>query len=290
MERPRVDPSQYYSAIGSANSNVKIVKYYSGATLEGQVVLESGEPVPNARILVERDAFSGEGQEDSDPRTYWIPIVSEVADDEGRFTATVPAGKIRVSAFYGAVDNTAVRAQIQSGAFEMLSDITREQTDSEDRNINPITAILGGVAGATYIGASSLMVSGEQGHSGGEALISTTITVPSATATGQLQWTGEPSFNGEPMLTRQWCSSHLTQEQHTKATRYRPPRNDRRRRIVLPRGRNSHFRRHRVLRVTSARYGRRVHRNPQSDSEKQSVSNWHWNIRREGNIRRRIGI
>ena len=75
-----------------------------------------------------------------------MPIVSEVADDEGRFTATVPAGKIRVSAFYGAVDNTAVRAQIQSGAFEMLSDITREQTDSEDRNINPITAILGGVA------------------------------------------------------------------------------------------------------------------------------------------------
>ncbi len=196
---PRVDPSQYYSAIGSANSNVKIVKYYSGATLEGQVVLESGEPVPNARILIERDAFSGEGQEDSDPRTYWIPIVSEVADDEGLFTATVPAGKIRVSAFYGAVDNTAVRAQIQSGAFEMLSDITREQSDSEDRNINPISAILGGVAGATYIGASSLMVTGEQGHSGGEALLSTTITVPSATATGQLQWTGEPSFNGQPI-------------------------------------------------------------------------------------------
>mgnify|MGYP001203388315 FL=1 len=202
---PRVDPSQYYSAIGTANSNVKIVKYYSGATLEGQVVLESGEPVPNARILVERDAFSAEEQEvdgvieDSDPRTYWVPIVSEVADDEGRFTATVPAGKIRVSAFYGAVDNTAVRAQIQSGAFEMLSDITREQTDLEDRNINPITAILGGVAGTTYIGASSLMVTGEQGHSGGEEVISTTITVPSATATGQLQWTGETSFNGQPI-------------------------------------------------------------------------------------------
>ena len=196
---PREDPSQYYSAIGSANSNVKIVKYYSGATLEGQVLLESGEPVPNARILVERDAFSDEGEEDSDPRTYWVPIISEVADDEGRFTVTVPAGKIRASAFYGAVDNTAVRAQIQSGAFEMLSDITREQTDSEDRNINPITAILGGVAGATYIGASSLMVTGEQGHSGGEALLSTTITVPSSTATGQLQWTGEPSFNGQPI-------------------------------------------------------------------------------------------
>ena len=203
---PRVDPSQYYSAIGSANSNVKIVKYYSGATLEGQVVLESGEPVPNARILIERDAFSAEDEEDengviedSDPRTYWVPIVSEIADDEGRFSATVPAGKIRVSAFYGAVDNTAVRAQIQSGAFEMLSDITREQTDSEDRNINPITAILGGVAGATYIGASSLMVTGEQGHSGGQELLTTTIIVPSATATGQLQWAGDPSFNGQPI-------------------------------------------------------------------------------------------
>ena len=46
---PRVDPSQYYNAIGNANSNVKILKYYSGATLTGTVTLETGEPVPNAK-------------------------------------------------------------------------------------------------------------------------------------------------------------------------------------------------------------------------------------------------
>ena len=39
-------------------------------------------PVPNARILIERDAFSGEEIEvdghvvDRDSRTYWIPSVA----------------------------------------------------------------------------------------------------------------------------------------------------------------------------------------------------------------------
>ena len=39
---------------------MKILKYYSGATLEGTVSLDGIGPVPNARILIERDAFSGE--------------------------------------------------------------------------------------------------------------------------------------------------------------------------------------------------------------------------------------
>ena len=196
---PRVDPSGYYNAIGTANSNVKILKYYSGATLNGQVTLETGEPVPNAKILIERDAFSYEEGIDTDPRTYWIPIGSETTDDEGHFTSTVPSGKIRVSAFYGSVDESGPRAQIESGAFDMLSDITREQLDGEDRTINPISAILGGVAGTTYLGAEVLMVTGEEGHSNGASVLTVDVRVPAVTSTGQVQWTGDESFTGDPI-------------------------------------------------------------------------------------------
>jgi hypothetical protein len=46
--------------IGSANTQVKVMKYYSGATVEGTVELDGIGPVPNAKILIERDAFSGD--------------------------------------------------------------------------------------------------------------------------------------------------------------------------------------------------------------------------------------
>ena len=46
-----------------ANANVKIMKYYSGAEISGTVMTEDdGLGLPNARILIERDAFSGEVQ------------------------------------------------------------------------------------------------------------------------------------------------------------------------------------------------------------------------------------
>ena len=196
---PREDPSGYYNAIGTANSNVKILKYYSGATLNGQVTLETGEPVPNAKILIERDAFSYEEGTDTDPRTYWIPIGSETTDDEGHFSSTIPSGKIRISAFYGAVDESGARAQIESGAFDMLSDITREQQEGEDRVINPISAILGGVAGTTYLGAEVLVVSGEEGHSNGASVLTVDVSVPAVASTGQVQWTGDESFIGDPV-------------------------------------------------------------------------------------------
>ena len=163
------------------------------------MTLETGEPVPNAKILIERDAFSYEEGTDTDPRTYWIPIGSETTDDEGHFTSTIPSGKIRVSAFYGAVDETGPRSQIESGAFDMLSDITREQLDGEDRTINPITAILGGVAGTTYLGAEVLMVTGEEGHSNGASVLTVDVRVPAVTSTGQVQWTGDESFSGDPI-------------------------------------------------------------------------------------------
>ena len=101
---------KYCGSIYDSNRNVKILKYYSGATLEGTVSLDGIGPVPNARILIERDAFSGEEIEvdghvvDRDSRTYWIPIGSTQANEDGFFSFKVPAGKIRVSAFSGEPD------------------------------------------------------------------------------------------------------------------------------------------------------------------------------------------
>ena len=49
--------------IGQANTFVKIMKYYSGAEISGQVVMsDNGNALPGVRLLIERDAFSGEAQ------------------------------------------------------------------------------------------------------------------------------------------------------------------------------------------------------------------------------------
>ena len=66
-----------------ANDDVKIMKYYSGAEISGTVkTADDGMGLPNARILIERDAFSGEGSE-TDEDTYWIPIGMTDADENG---------------------------------------------------------------------------------------------------------------------------------------------------------------------------------------------------------------
>ena len=99
-----------------ANANVKVMKYYSGAEISGTVMTEDdGLGLPNARILIERDAFSGEGAEDLDEDTYWIPIGVTDADENGDWSFLAPAGKIRVSAFAGIYDDTFVLQDIQSG-------------------------------------------------------------------------------------------------------------------------------------------------------------------------------
>ena len=137
--------------IAYANTGVKVLKYYSGATLEGDVVLGEIGAVPNAKILIERDAFSGEDSTDTDARTYWIPIASTQADDNGHFSVTVPSGKIRVSAFMGESDLTAARDLFVTSTTEesnmRISELLTEV--NEDRTVNPITGILGNVSGST---------------------------------------------------------------------------------------------------------------------------------------------
>ena len=192
-----------YAAIGRANSNVKVVKYYSGATIEGTVELDGIGPVPNARILIERDAFSGEEVADEngtvtdqDPRTYWIPIGTVDADENGNYSFTVPAGKIRVSAFFGESDLRAARDELASGGGGMLQDVATESTIGE-RNVNLITGILGNVSGSQWLSETIINVSGEDGHSNGQALINGDIIVEPSFSTGRLIWNGAGSFSGQ---------------------------------------------------------------------------------------------
>jgi len=190
-----------YAAIGRANTNVKVVKYYSGATIEGTVELDGIGPVPNARVLIERDGFSGEEVADEngtvidrDQRTYWIPIGTTDADENGDFSFTVPAGRIRVSAFFGEPDLDTARAQLQSGSGGMLQDVAAESSIGE-RNVNLITGILGNVSGAQWLAETIVNVSGEAGHSNGEIHVEANILVEPSFSTGRLSWTGDSSFD-----------------------------------------------------------------------------------------------
>ena len=49
-----------------------------------------------------------------DDRTYWIPIGYTDSNEDGEFSLTVPAGKIRVSAYIGDIDLDSARASIMT--------------------------------------------------------------------------------------------------------------------------------------------------------------------------------
>ena len=191
--------------IGSANTQVKVMKYYSGATIEGTVELEGFGAIPNARVMFERDAFSGEEVADEnghvvdgDDRTYWIPIGYADADEDGRFSFTAPAGKIRVSAFIGEPDLEAARSTIMmSDVSQTLNDIF--QLTHTTRNVNPITGILANVSGSTWLSESIVNVSGSAGHSNGLETVYANVSVSPSHATGKLVWSGAEFFDGTPL-------------------------------------------------------------------------------------------
>ena len=201
----KVDDDCSNPTIGSANTQVKVMKYYSGATLEGTVELEGFGAIPNARVMIERDAFSGEEVADADgnvvdgdDRTYWIPIGYTDADENGHFSYTVPAGKIRVSAFIGEPDLDTARSAMMTGDVgQSLSDIFQET--SANRNVNPITGILANVSGATWLSETIVNVSGEAGHSNGEQTVYGNVSVQPSHATGKLVWSGSTLFDQDPL-------------------------------------------------------------------------------------------
>ena len=180
-------------------TSVKILKYYAGAELTGQVTMgDNGEGLPGVRLLIERDAFSGEDSEDLDADTYWAPIGFVDADENGHYSYTVPAGRIRVSAFAGDYDPTLARDQIRDGSYaQSLGDLLT--SDSEDRQVNQLTAILGQVANMTWLGDAELNVTGAQGNR--EATIDSPLDLPieSSGVSGTVAWSGDEMFNGDPI-------------------------------------------------------------------------------------------
>ena len=197
-----------------ANTYVKIMKYYSGAEISGQVTMsDDGNPLPGVRLLIERDAYSGEGAEDLDEDTYWIPIGYTDADENGDWSFTAPAGKIRVSAFVGTFDAEPARTSISDGSYmqnwgDMLCD-SHESYNSQynvcvpgetTRNIFPVTAVLGNVANMTWLGDSVMNVTGEQANRTAEFTDSMNIQVDSSGISGQLTWTGDESFEGDAIV------------------------------------------------------------------------------------------
>ena len=185
--------------IQSTNTLVKILKYYPGAELTGQVTMsDNGEGLPGVRLLIERDAFSGESGEDLDEDTYWVPIGFVDADDEGHYNFLAPAGKIRVSAFAGDFDASSARDKVRDGSYgERLSDILTET--NTDRQVNELTAILGQVANMTWLGESLLNVTADEANRMVDMDNTLDIAVQSSGVSGTVSWAGDEAFNGEPI-------------------------------------------------------------------------------------------
>ena len=183
-----------------ANDDVKIMKYYSGAEISGTVMTaDDGLGLPNARILIERDAFSGEGPEDLDEDTYWIPIGMTDADENGDWSFLAPAGRIRVSAFAGVYDDTFAIQDIQSGEFANgFGDVLTDEND--DRQVYAITAILGEVANMSWLGETTLNITGAQADRHEDVTTSMDIEVQSTGVSGTVTWTGYGEFDGEPLV------------------------------------------------------------------------------------------
>ena len=185
--------------IQSTNTLVKILKYYPGAELTGQVTMsDDGQGLPGVRLLVERDAFSGTDGEDLDEDTYWIPIGFVDADDEGRYSFLAPAGKIRVSAFAGDYDPTTARDNIRDGSYgERQSDILTET--NTDREVNEITAVLGQVANMTWLGEALLNVTESEADRSVPMTNTLDVSVESSGVSGTVVWSGDEEFNGDPI-------------------------------------------------------------------------------------------
>ena len=207
-----------------ANTGVKILKYYSGATLSGDVQLGDFGHIPKARILIERDAFSGEDIFDEDPREYWIPIGTVDADQDGHFSFRVPAGHIRISAFSGFDEDPTLasdkdRDEIVSAKQdfqkwqEWFADVLGQSLDGGERNINPVSAILSNVSGGKLLGEIEFNVTGSQADTNGGAIISKSLVVEASSASGIVTWEGHSSFNGDPLSSHELIFTEIWTEE-----------------------------------------------------------------------------
>ena len=198
--------------LGEANFGVKILKYYAGAEVCGTVsVPELDTPIAGATLLVERDAFSGEGTEDLDERTYWIPIGTTNADSEGNYCFTAPAGRIRVTALTGDFDSSVDLLTLQSGELDVYSmniDIIG-QNDGE-RIINPITGLLAEVSGMMWLGESEINVTADQAERKSTSVLpEVNIELETSSASGVVHWVGDGEFSGLPLVETDFVLQNL---------------------------------------------------------------------------------
>ncbi|MDC0056319.1 hypothetical protein OAJ94_04635, partial [Deltaproteobacteria bacterium] len=185
-----------------ANTAVKILKYYSGTEVCGQVKMSHGVGMNNTRVLVERDGFSGEHESDMDNNTYWIPIAAVDADENGNYCVTVPSGHIRFSAYLGDNEPIVDRDAIRKGDYqETISDFTT--LSNENRETNPITGLLGGVSNMTWLNEAHLNVSGKQGHSGERYTEAVDMVIETSGVSGTVSWSGHESFEGNPLIEKE---------------------------------------------------------------------------------------
>ena len=188
-----------YDTLGQANTLVKIMKYYPGVEVGGTVSMsDDGQPLSNVRILIERDAFSGEGETDLDDDTYWIPIGYTDADENGEWSYTVPAGKIRVSAYAGIFNDLDAKDTIKSGEYASgLGDLTVDT--NEDRETNLITGLLGKVTNMSWMGEATQNITGAQADRLADFDGNFDISVDSSGVSGTVTWTGHESFEGDAL-------------------------------------------------------------------------------------------
>ena len=198
--------------LGEANFGVKVLKYYAGAEVCGTVsVPELDTPIAGATLLVERDGFSGEGVEDLDARTYWIPIGTTTTDSDGNYCFTAPAGRIRVTALTGEFDSSVDLMTIQSGELDIYSmNIDIIGQNPGERVINPITGLLSEVSGMMWLGENEINVTANQAER-----ISTTpleavnIELETSSATGVVKWVGDGEFDGLPLVETDFVLQNL---------------------------------------------------------------------------------
>ena len=185
--------------LGSSNTLVKVMKYYAGAEACGKVTMsDNGQPLADVRILLERDAFSGEDETDLDSDTYWIPIGYTDTDESGNWCYTVPAGKIRASAYAGEFSDSAARDTFQANEYvDGLGDLTVDT--NEDRETNLLTSLLGKVANMTWMGEITYNITGQQADRLSSFDERFDIAVDSSGISGTVQWTGNETFEGEAL-------------------------------------------------------------------------------------------
>ncbi|RAH14247.1 MAG: hypothetical protein CMB20_003610 [Methanobacteriota archaeon] len=199
VDEENISEEEKNNDLFASNTYVKVMKYYAGAEVCGQVTMsDNGQPLSDVRILLERDAYSGEDESDLDSTTYWIPIGYTDTDGDGNWCFTAPAGKIRASAYAGEFsDISAKDSFLQNEYVQGLEDLTIET--NVDRETNLLTALLGKVANMTWMGEIAHNITGQQADRLQSFDETFNIAVDSSGISGTVTWTGNESFEGDAL-------------------------------------------------------------------------------------------